>query len=53
MKWEQMRCMEAGKFRRLVGVSPMVFEQMRQAALASEPLSTHPVKGAKRGVVIN
>ena len=32
-----------------MGVEPAVFEQMREAAWASEPVSTHPVKGAKRG----
>jgi hypothetical protein len=49
MRWEQMRQVRADKFRRLVGVTPAVFEQMREAALASEPASTHLVKGAKRG----
>jgi Helix-turn-helix of DDE superfamily endonuclease len=49
MKWEQMQRVEAGKFRRLVGVSPAVFERMRAAALAAEPISTHPIRGAKRG----
>ena len=49
MRWEQMRQVRPDKFRRLVGVIPAVFEQMRAAVLASEPVSTHPVKGARRG----
>ena len=49
MRWKQTRKVEAGKFRRLVGVTPAVFAQMRAAALASEPVSTHPVTGARRG----
>ena len=49
MRWKQLRQMPPEKFRRLVGVKPAVFEQMREAAMASEPVSTHPVKGAKRG----
>jgi hypothetical protein len=49
MRWEQMQSIEAGKLRRLVGVSPAVFEAMRQAALAGEPASSHPVGGARRG----
>ena len=49
MRWEQVQRLGVGKFRRLVGVSPPVFAQMREVALAQEPPSTHPVKGAKRG----
>ena len=41
--------MEATKFKRLAGVSPKTFEQMRRAAAASEPVSTHPKTGGKRG----
>ena len=37
------------KFRRLVGVKPGVFAQMREAVQTSELPSSHPVKGAKRG----
>ena len=37
------------KFRRLAGVKPAVFEQMREVALASEPVFSHPIRGAKRG----
>ena len=44
-----MRALPPRKFRRLVGVTPAVFVQMREAALAGEPASTHPVKGSKRG----
>ena len=44
-----MRGMEAGKFRRLTGVKPTVFEQMREAALAGEPASSHPAGGDRRG----
>ncbi len=47
MKWEQADQLRAGKFRRLVGVSPPVFEQIREAAKADEPCSTRPVQGAK------
>ena len=49
MRWEQVREMEAAKFKRLIGVKPTTFELMRQAALAGEPRSTHPKTGAKRG----
>lgn len=49
MRWEEAQRLRADKFRRLIGVSPPVFEQMREAARAGEPLSTHPVKGVKRG----
>ena len=49
MRWEQMRSMEASKFRRLTGVKPVVFEQMREAALAGEASSTHPAGGGRRG----
>ena len=49
MRWEQMRQVRPDKFWRLVGVMPAVFEQMRAAVLASEPVSTHPLKGARRG----
>ena len=49
MRWEQMRELGASKFRRLTGVKPAVFEQMREAALAGEPASTHPAGGGRRG----
>ena len=49
MRWEQLREIPEAKFKRLVGVSPATFEQMRQAAAASEPPSTHPKRGGKRG----
>ena len=49
MRWEQMRAMEAGKFRRLTGVKPAVFEQMREATLAGERASSHPAGGGRRG----
>jgi hypothetical protein len=38
-----MQQVRADKFRRLVGVSPALFEQMRQAAQAAEAASTHPI----------
>lgn len=42
--------MESAKFKRLAGGgSPATFEQMRQVASASEPVSTHPKTGGKRG----
>ena len=41
--------MEASKFRRLTGVTPAVFAQMREAALAGEPPSSHPAGGDRRG----
>lgn len=44
-----MRSLEAGKFRRLTGVTPAVFAQMRAAALAGEPPSVHPAGGGRRG----
>lgn len=44
-----MRSLEAGKFRRLTGVTPVVFAKMRAAALAGEPPSTHPAGGGRRG----
>lgn len=44
-----MRKMEASKFRRLTGVLPAVFAQMREAALAGEPPSSHPAGGGRRG----
>ena len=49
MRWEHVQQYEPKKFRRLVGVTPEVFEQMREVALAGVPASTHPVQGAKRG----
>ena len=49
MRWEQLRDKPATQFKRLVGVNPQTFEQMLQAALASEPASTHPKTGGKRG----
>lgn len=49
MRWEQVQHFEPKKFRRLVGVSPEVFAQMREVAQASESASIHPVRGAKRG----
>ena len=49
MRWKPLRRLPPKKFRRLVGVTPAVFAQMRASALASEPVSTHPVRGAKRG----
>ena len=49
MRWKQWRRLPPKKFRRLVGVTPAVFAQMRAVALASEPVSTHPVTGARRG----
>ena len=49
MRWKQMRGMEAGKFRRLTGVQPAVFEPMRAAAQAGEPPSSHPAGGRRRG----
>ena len=48
MRWKQLRRLPPKKFRRLAGVTPAVFAQMRAAALASESVSTHPVRGAKR-----
>ena len=44
-----MRKVEAGKFRRLTGVTPAVFAQMKEAALAGEPPSSHPAGGGRRG----
>ena len=44
-----MRGWPEKKFRRLVGVKPSVFAQMKEAALAGEPASTHPAGGARRG----
>ena len=41
--------MKAGKFKRLAGVSFETFARMKQAALESEPPSTHPKVGGKRG----
>ena len=49
MRWEQVQHFEPKKFRRLVGVSPEIFAQMLEVALAGAPVSTHPVRGAKRG----
>lgn len=49
MKWEEVRGWPEKKFRRLVGVKPSVFAQMKEAALAGEPASTHPAGGARRG----
>lgn len=41
--------MEASKFRRLTGVPPTVFAQMRAAALAGAPPSSHPAGGDGAG----
>ena len=49
MRWGQVQELEAARFKRLTGVSPATFELMRQAAQASEPCSTHPKRGGKRG----
>ena len=49
MRWKQMRKVEAGKFRRLTGVTPAVFAQMKEAALASKAPSSHPAGGGRRG----
>ncbi len=49
MRWEEVCGWPDKKFRRLVGVKPGVFQQMKEAALASEPASTHPAGGARRG----
>lgn len=49
MRWKQMRKMEVSKFRRLTGVTPAVFAQRREAALAGEPPSSHPAGGGQRG----
>lgn len=49
MRWEEVRGWPEKKFRRLVGVKPGVFEQMKEAALAGEPATTHPAGGARRG----
>lgn len=44
-----MRRLEAGKFRRLTGVKPAVFKQMREAAQVGETASSHPAGGGRRG----
>lgn len=49
MRWEEVCGWPEKKFRRLVGVKPGVFEQMKEAALAAEPATTHPAGGARRG----
>jgi hypothetical protein len=49
MRWEQARQLPPKTFRRLVGVTPAVFEQMREAALAGEAASSHPAGGGRRG----
>ena len=49
MRREQIQGMEAGKFRRLTGIKPAVFKQMREAALAGERPSSHPTGGGRRG----
>lgn len=49
MKWELIKNLKESVFRRLTGVTPAVFGQMHRAALESEPRSTHPKTGGKRG----
>jgi hypothetical protein len=49
MKWEQAKEMEAEKFKRVVGVNRETFGLMLEVIIATEPPSTHPVEGDKRG----
>lgn len=49
MRWENIRAIEAAKFKRLVGVSPQTFEQMKLVAEENQPRSTHPKTGGRRG----
>jgi hypothetical protein len=49
MKWEQAKNMEAKEFKRLIGVKPGTFALMMEVIVGTEPPSTHPKKGAKRG----
>ena len=49
VKTDRQREKVEHKFRRLTGVTPAVFAQMKEAALAGEPPSSHPAGGGRRG----
>ena len=49
MRWKHWRQVSPTKFRRLTGVTPALFAQMREAALAHTPASSHPAGGGRCG----